>query len=150
MRLITVCLSYTDDGLGFTSEYNCIFGVSRNDPASPFLRDRMVHNVYYPQYSAVAAAGMPGLVFWFLFVKAAAKTSTPNCPRFDNDDAQALIREYGDSQVGPGYTVRDLWDSQVKATMAPLEEGVLEKWSHGRVVLMGDAVHKVRPSIRYI
>ncbi|KAL4928079.1 FAD-dependent oxidoreductase [Aspergillus undulatus] len=127
---------------GFTSEYNCVFGVSRNDPSNPFLPDSMVHNVYYHTYSAIAAAGVHGLVFWFLFVKAPTQTRTPNCPRFTDDDAQALIDKYGDAQLSPGYTVRDLWDARVKATMAPLEEGVLKKWSHGRVVLMGDAVHK--------
>ena len=110
----------------------------------------MVHNVYYPKYSAVAAAGVPGLVFWFLFVKAATNPRTPNCPRFTDDDAEALISRYGGSQLGPGYTVGDLWNARVKATMAPLEEGVLKKWSHGRVVLMGDAVHKVRPCTSYI
>ncbi|KAL4883399.1 hypothetical protein BJY04DRAFT_216223 [Aspergillus karnatakaensis] len=126
----------------FTSEYNCIFAVSRNDPAGPLLPDAMVHNVYYSQYSAVAAAGVHGLVFWFLFVKAPAKTKTPNCPRFTDEDAQTLIDEYGSTQVGPGYNVRDLWEARVKATMTPLEEGVIEEWSHGRVVLLGDSVHK--------
>ncbi|KAL4793129.1 hypothetical protein BDV19DRAFT_380412 [Aspergillus venezuelensis] len=127
---------------GFTSEYNCIFAVSRNDPDKPFLPNSMVHNVYYHTYSAVAAAGVHGLVFWFLFVKASTPTRTPNCPRFNDDDAQALIDRYGRAQLGPGYTVRDLWEARVKATMVPLEEGVIKKWSHNRVVLMGDAVHK--------
>ena len=103
----------------------------------------MVHNVYYHIYSTVAAAGVHGLVFWFLFVKSSTPTRTPNCPRFTHDDAQALIDQYGGAQLGPGYTVRDLWEARVKATMVPLEEGVIQKWSHGRVVLMGDAVHKV-------
>lgn len=132
---------------GFTSEYNCIFAVSRNDPANPFLADGMVNNVYYTNYSAVAAAGVHDLVFWFLFVKASTKTRMPNCPRFNDDDAEALVGEYGSSKVGPGYTVRDLWQARVKASMVPLEEGVLKKWSHGRVVLIGDAIHKVGVSV---
>ncbi|KAJ5817131.1 hypothetical protein N7447_009364 [Penicillium robsamsonii] len=123
----------------FTSEYNCIFAVSRNDQ---FLPDSMVHNVYYDDYSSVAATGVHGLVFWFLFVKASKLTRTPNCPRFTDEDAEKTIQKYGSSLVGPGYTVKDLWDARVKGTMVPLEEGVLKKWSHNRVVLMGDSVHK--------
>ncbi|KAL4812982.1 hypothetical protein BDW67DRAFT_188103 [Aspergillus spinulosporus] len=126
---------------GFTSEYNCIFGASNNRKSS-FLPNGVVHNVYYYQFSAVAAAGVDGLVFWFLFVKAGTMSRTPNCPRFNEADAEALIEEYGDAHVGPGYTIRDLWEARVKATMVPLEEGVLKQWSHNRVVLMGDAVHK--------
>ncbi|KAL4758219.1 FAD-dependent oxidoreductase [Aspergillus foveolatus] len=103
---------------GFTSEYNCIFGVSNNQK-SPFLANGTVHNVYYNQFSAVAAAGVDGLVFWFLFVKAAAVSRTPNCPRFSDVDAEALIEEFDDAN-----------------------EGVLKQWNHNRIVLMGDAVHK--------
>lgn len=103
----------------------------------------MVHNVYYNNYSAIAAAGVPGLVFWFLFVKASELSRTPNCPQFTDDDAEAYIQRYGSSQVGPGYTVKDLWESRVKATMVPLEEGIIPQWCHNRVVLMGDSVHKV-------
>ena len=106
----------------------------------------MVHNVYYHDYSAVAAAGVPGLVFWFLFVKAPKLTRTPNCPRFTDEDAENTIQKYGSSLVGPGYTVKDLWDARVKGTMVPLEEGIAKQWSHNRVVLMGDSVHKVRIS----
>lgn len=104
----------------------------------------MVHNVYYHNYSAVAAAGVHGLVFWFLFVKAPELTRTPNCPRFTDQHAESCIEKYGHSLVGPGYTIKDLWDARVKATMVSLEEGVIKHWSHNRVVLMGDAVHKVR------
>ncbi|KAJ5560716.1 hypothetical protein N7513_003115 [Penicillium frequentans] len=126
----------------FTSEYSCIFSVSRNDPENQFLPDAMVHNVYYDDYSAIAAAGVEGLVFWFLFIKSLESTRTPNCPRFTDEDAEEYIQKYGSSLVGPGYTVKDLWDARVKATMVPLEEGVIKKWSHNRVVLMGDSVHK--------
>jgi hypothetical protein len=124
----------------FTSEYNCIFAVSRNEQ---FLPDGMVHNVYYDDYSAIAAAGVPGLVFWFLFVKSPELTRSPNCPRFTDEDAETYIQKYGSSSVGPGYTVSDLWGTRVKATMVPLEEGVIPQWYHSRVVLMGDSVHKV-------
>lgn len=129
--------------IAFTSEYHCIFAVSRNDPAKQFLPDAMVHNVYYTGHSAIAAAGVHGLVFWFLFIKSARTTTTPNCPRFTDDDAEAAIQKYGSSLVGPGYTVQDLWDARVKSTMVPLEEGVVKQWTNGRVVLMGDSVHKV-------
>ncbi|KAI2709294.1 hypothetical protein CBS147332_6353 [Penicillium roqueforti] len=147
-KLMADKISVTDQALAneineaFTSEYDCIFAVSRNDAGKQFLPDAMVHNVYYDNYSAIAAAGVPGLVFWFLFVKDSKCTRTPNCPRFTDEDAEATILKYGSSLVGPEYTVKDLWDARVKGTMVPLEEGVIKQWSHNRVVLMGDSVHK--------
>lgn len=128
--------------IGFTSEYKTLFAVSKNDPTRPFLPDQHVHNVYYDKFSGVAAAGVPGLAFWFLFVKT-DRSKTPHCPRYTDEDAQALIDQYGKCQLGPNYTFGDLWRERVKASLVSMEEGVLKKWSHGRVLCMGDAVHKV-------
>ncbi|KAF3074543.1 FAD-dependent monooxygenase paxM [Trichoderma lentiforme] len=133
---------------GFISNYHCIFATSKNSKESAggkqFLPERAVHNVYYPGFSGVIAAGVPGLVFWFLFVKSDRTTQTPNTPRFTEEETEATIAKYGDYAVGPGYTFKDLWESRVRANMLPLEEGVLKpKWNTGgRVALMGDAVHK--------
>ncbi|KAJ5779108.1 hypothetical protein N7457_006828 [Penicillium paradoxum] len=142
MCLLKACITNLFRWIAFTSEYNCIFAVSQKSATNQFLPDAMVHNVYYYDYSAIAAAGVPGLVFWFIFVKNSHLTRTPNCPRFTDDDAEACIQKYGSSLVGPGYTVKDLWDARVKGTMVALEEGVVKQWRHNRVVLMGDSVHK--------
>lgn len=130
----------------YVSTYHAIFATSRNmnTKGELFLPERMVHNVYYQDASGVAAAGVKGLVFWFLFLKSDQVTKTPNTPRFTEEQTLATIAKYGNHALGPGYTYQDLWDSRVKADMVPLEEGVLQtKWnSGGRVVLIGDAVHK--------
>lgn len=130
----------------FVSSYHAVFATSRNANAEgePFLPERTVHNVYYQDVSGVAAAGVTGLVFWFLFVKSDRVTKTPNTPRFTEEQTLATIAKYGDHALGPGYTFKDLWNSRVKADMVALEEGVLQTgWnSGGRVVLLGDSVHK--------
>lgn len=133
---------------GFVATYHCIFATSKNvnqrAEGKPFLPEGMVHNVYYEGFSGVAAAGVTGLVFWFLFIKSDSVTRTPNTPRFTEEETEATITKYGDHPLGPGYNFKDLWASRVRAAMVPLEEGVLKpKWnSGGRVALIGDAVHK--------
>lgn len=132
---------------GFTSTCHCIFGTSKNAKVSDgkqFLPNGGVQNVYYRGHSGIAAVGVPGLVFWFLFFKSDKETRMPGIPRFTEEETEATIAKYGGSALGPGYTFKDLWDSRVKANMLPLEDGVLKtKWnSGGRVVLMGDSVHK--------
>ncbi|GME27080.1 Monooxygenase FAD-binding protein [Neofusicoccum parvum] len=126
----------------YTSEYKCVFAVTRNDQASPFMADARAVFTYRKDYSTIAATGVKGLVFWFLFVKTPF-SCTPHCPRFSEEDMDALIEEYGDDQIVPGATIRDFYNARVKASLVPLEEGIVQKWSHGRVVLIGDAVHKV-------
>lgn len=108
------------------------------------MPDGMVHNVYYRDVSGVVASGVEGLVFWFLYVKEASPSTMPNCPSYSPEDGQATMDQYGHLKAGPNYTFLDLWEARLKATMVPLEEGVLEgPWnSGGRVVLLGDSVAK--------
>ncbi|OHW89755.1 FAD binding domain-containing protein [Colletotrichum incanum] len=127
---------------GFTCEYKCLFGVSRNSQESSLIPDGVLHTAYYDYYSSFSLVGVPGLIFWFFYVKLPSITRMPNCPRFTDEDAHALVSQYGKTVLGPGYTLQTLWDSRIRATLAPLEEGVAKKWSYGRVVLAGDAVHK--------
>lgn len=127
--------------------YRTIFATSRNKRRddTAFMPDGMVQYVYSRDVSGVAASGVGGLVFWFLYVKEESPSTMPNCPRYSEEDAKATIDRYGHLKFGPGYTFLDLWEARVRSAMVPLEEGVVEgSWnSGGRVVLMGDSVAKV-------
>ncbi|KAI1026380.1 hypothetical protein LB503_012854 [Fusarium chuoi] len=64
----------------------------------------------------------------------------PTRRRYTEADMQAL-RPVTDSVV-----FGELWKRRLKAQMISLEEGVLEHWTFGRIILAGDAVHKVTPN----
>lgn len=133
---------------GFTAHYRAIFGISKNqqrgDPTKQLLPDGTIHDHYYRGHSGIAASGVDGLVFWFLFVKQDFPSTSPNCPRYSDADAQDTIRKYGHLAVGPDYTFNDLWELRLNANMVPLEEGIVQtSWNTGgRVVMVGDAVFK--------
>ncbi|KAL1880546.1 hypothetical protein VTK73DRAFT_5559 [Phialemonium thermophilum] len=132
---------------GFTANYKTIFATSRNhfvnDPNRQFLPGGFVHNVYYRGYSGVAAAGVDGLVFWFLFVKLDSPVSTPNVPKYSDADIDETLRTYGDKYLGEGYTFNDLWASRVGGGMVAMEEGVMKVWrTTKRTLLLGDSAAK--------
>ncbi|RWA14077.1 hypothetical protein EKO27_g1044 [Xylaria grammica] len=131
----------------FTASYRSIFATSRNTNLGtqrPFMPDGTVNVAYHRGVSGVAASGVEGLVFWFLFVKNDEITRTPDCPRYSEKDAEAAIEQFGHLNLGADYTFRDLWNSKTLAAMFPMEEGVLKApWNNGgRVVLLGDSVSK--------
>ncbi|OMP89350.1 Zeaxanthin epoxidase, chloroplastic [Diplodia seriata] len=128
---------------GFVAEYKVVFGVSRNGLNTPFMPEVTTHSVCGDYYSILAASGVPGLIFWFLYIKLPEPVRTPNCPRFTDEDTEKTVEEFADKTLAPNYTIKDLWEARVKGGMVPLEEGVLKKWSHGRVVLLGDSMNKV-------
>ncbi|KAI0390743.1 FAD binding domain-containing protein [Xylariaceae sp. FL0594] len=67
-------------------------------------------------------------------------TYTPN-------DAAAMVERLGDVHIGRRLRIRDMYAQRDRCGMANLEEGILDHWSWERLVLVGDAAHKVTPNI---
>ncbi|KAK6076024.1 FAD binding domain-containing protein [Seiridium cupressi] len=71
--------------------------------------------------------------------------------RYTPEDAENLAKKYADvrypsNKAGEWVTFGDIWAQKQWATLANLEEGIVKNWHQGRVVLVGDAVHKMTPN----
>ncbi|KAI1460518.1 FAD/NAD(P)-binding domain-containing protein [Annulohypoxylon moriforme] len=66
--------------------------------------------------------------------------------RYTEHDAIEFADKWGHMPVGDGLTVKDVFAQRYTVGMAILEEGVLKRWSWGRIVLTGDAAHKFTPN----
>jgi 2-polyprenyl-6-methoxyphenol hydroxylase-like FAD-dependent oxidoreductase len=67
----------------------------------------------------------------------------PTRRRYTKADMEALVSKLSERPVTDTVVFGELWKRRLKAQMISLEEGVLEHWTSGRIVLAGDAVHKV-------
>ncbi|OHE97146.1 hypothetical protein CORC01_07587 [Colletotrichum orchidophilum] len=70
----------------------------------------------------------------------------PTRRRYTESDMEALVSKISEYPVTETVVFGELWKRRLKAQMISLEEGVLEHWFFGRIVLAGDAVHKVTPN----
>lgn len=137
------------DEQGFKTKYRILWGASKNyfkdDPDRQLVPDGVTQTVYYREVGGLAVCGLEGFVFWCMYLKEDEPSTTPNSPRFTDADCEAEIAKHGHLKLGAGYTYNDLWESRVSTSMVPMEEGVITApWNNGgRVVLLGDAVHKV-------
>jgi hypothetical protein len=104
---------------------------------------------YAKDMSTLSIVGKGGRVFWFLFVKMEQVSNVPDIPRFTEDDARKLVDETGYLAVKENskVTVRDLYNAKVSSTLVALEEADFEQWSWGRMVCIGDAIHKMTPNL---
>ncbi|KAK2598887.1 hypothetical protein QQS21_005629 [Conoideocrella luteorostrata] len=73
--------------------------------------------------------------------------STPEMGDRDMTDANDLAEQVADHPLSDSMVFGELWKRRSRGALIPLEQGVLENWHHGRMVLAGDAVHKVTPNI---
>lgn len=65
---------------------------------------------------------------------------------YTDKDMEEFAEKLADMHISPSVNFREVWASRYSAGMSNLDEGVLDHWSWDRVVLMGDAVHKVTPN----
>jgi hypothetical protein len=69
--------------------------------------------------------------------------SWPTRRRYTEADMEALVSKILECPITETVVFGELWKRRLKAQMISLEEGVLEHWFFGRIILAGDAIHKV-------
>ncbi|KAI1151897.1 hypothetical protein F4825DRAFT_476499 [Nemania diffusa] len=81
---------------------------------------------------------------FFSVLKRLAKP-TMEKQRFTSEDLEKFSEEMSDIAVFPGVQLKEIWPlrEETNATLLQQEEGMAEKWYHGRLVLVGDAAHKM-------
>lgn len=90
--------------------------------------------------------GKDGRIYWCLVEKLDAQVHAPNIPRYSDKDAL----DYAEARLDKTLlsdTVKikfgDLWARRQAWALITVEEGDLGVWTAGRIVCMGDIVHKV-------
>ncbi|KAJ2990432.1 hypothetical protein NUW58_g2949 [Xylaria curta] len=70
----------------------------------------------------------------------------PTRRKFTEEDMEALAKKLAGYPITESVVFGELWKNRTKAQMISLEEGCLDHWHFGRIVLVGDAIHKVTPN----
>ncbi|KAH9904416.1 FAD/NAD(P)-binding domain-containing protein [Xylariomycetidae sp. FL2044] len=141
------------EGRPMTASYRCIFGRAPN-----------THGVktesWYEWHGSWAATQSTALGDWLYFsllqrlpspvvVAVAAEGQGQgrdrDRERFTDAETEEMARAFADVPVYPGVRFRELWPARDRATtrLVLQQEGFAERWHNGRVVLVGDAAHKM-------
>ncbi|KAJ3466680.1 hypothetical protein MRS44_004244 [Fusarium solani] len=124
------------------------------DPAEPFMA------AYQVLFGSFPSPSEPGLGYdvqtwdksimylsgsersWFFLYK---KLPKPTKERMDytDQDIEALAKEFAEFPLTQKVKVKDVWPRMLGAGLTNLQEGILQHWSLGRIVLVGDACHKL-------
>ncbi|OQE00300.1 hypothetical protein PENVUL_c054G07904 [Penicillium vulpinum] len=125
------------------THWKCLIGMA---PADPGLGERDMTVVHDSKYSFLTLS-QPDRVFFFVFFRLSKPTSWPQRQRYSDADAESLAASVANHHLSETTVFGELWKSRYRGALIPLEEGVLEHWYHGRIVLAGDSVHKMTPNI---
>ncbi|KAK3389430.1 hypothetical protein B0H63DRAFT_427900 [Podospora didyma] len=88
--------------------------------------------------------------FWLITTR--KEEGASDSQKSSAEDIKALVGKYKDHSVAPGAKVTwgDLWQTRTTTPcpgMYDYHESVAERWYSGRVVIVGDAAHRMTPNL---
>jgi FAD dependent monooxygenase len=128
----------TDKSL-LRSEYNAVFGVSESK--DEYCLSQAETNVTYGHGVTKFLFTQPGVTYWLIVFKAKLKQASAHATTAQA--LEAIVHQFRDSDFTDKIKLSDLWAARKRATLVNLEEGTISQWHAGRIVVIGDAAHKV-------
>ncbi|KAH7014741.1 flavoprotein monooxygenase [Ilyonectria destructans] len=119
----------------FIAAYQVLFG-SFPTPSEP----GQGYDIQTRDKSIMYLSG-PDRSWFFLYKKLPKPTKDRNY--YTDQDIEALSKEFAEFPLIPTVKVKDVWPHMSGAGLTDLHEGIVKHWSLGRIVLVGDACHKL-------
>lgn len=128
------------------AEYKCLFGVAESRPG-PIAGD--ADYGYDKDRSSLIFAGPNGVSYVFIFEKLDKLYKGCDIPRFSQDDAVQFAEKHANFVIRPGLKFSDFWKTCTNFSLVCLEEGIFKLWTFGRIVCIGDSIHKMTPNVGF-
>lgn len=100
-------------------------------------------SVYREEASVLFLTGKDGIIFWFVFEDLGRTIPLSKTPRYTAADMDATCRAVAHLRVSPTLLFGDIYANRTACVKTALEEGIAKTWHTDRVVILGDAAHKV-------
>ena len=127
-----------------TVDYICIFGISASVPV---LRPGEQVASLHDGRSFLIFPGKDGRVFWFLLNKLDRRYTYTSAPRWTAVDIDTIAESFISDHIWNGVNFGGLWERREVTGITNLEENVFSTWHSGRIVCIGDSMHKVYNSL---
>jgi hypothetical protein len=89
----------------------------------------------------------PDKIFFFVFFRLNETSYWPDRLRYTAEHADRAAASVSGYPISSSTLFGELWNARYRGAMVGLEEGILEHWFYDRIVLAGDAAHKITPNI---
>lgn len=124
-----------------STQYKGIFGVSEKKGTLETLGPADVHVVYGYDTTKLLFT-QPGYAYWAIMWKDEF-SQPPKRFKPTPEDQEEAANKLKDIVFTENVKLADLWKHKNRGGLLNIEEGVLDKWHAGRIVLVGDSAHKV-------
>ncbi|RAK89719.1 FAD/NAD(P)-binding domain-containing protein [Aspergillus costaricaensis CBS 115574] len=125
----------------FRMSYKCLVGVSSPLPDLKPYEPHVCHNKGF----TILAYPLCDKICWGVSIRTDQEYPWPTKVRYNSQDIDTTAASLMSSAVTETLLFGELWHARIQATLVPLQEGIMEHWSSGRIVLVGDSAHKMTP-----
>lgn len=132
----------------YKAEYRCLWGTC---PAPEACEPRSNTENHGPERSTMFMTGRDGRSWFFLYEQ--LDKARDESQRYTAEEQDEMAARFSQIHLVPGLPFSDVWPTRTASGMADQLEGVLPQrhWhlpaaQGGRVVLAGDAVHRMTPN----
>lgn len=125
-------------------EHRCLYGLSSSVPG---LDEKHHYRAVNKDWSFLTVVGKSDRCYWFVFEKLDRVYHAPSIPRYVEADQPEFIKPVVDKYVSHNVQFQALWERRIAATLTCLEEAQYSRWTHGRIVCLGDSIHKLTSNI---
>ena len=126
--------------LDIKSQFACVYGIS---PPVQGIAEGECFSVYRPGATILIFTGLGAAIFWFVFEDLGRESTLSSTPRYTSDDVDAVCLSVAHLSITPTVSFGDIYAVRSVAMKVPLEEGIAPTWHTNRLVIVGDAAHKV-------
>ncbi|KAJ9363500.1 hypothetical protein C8Q69DRAFT_178943 [Paecilomyces variotii] len=133
-----------EDAKSMSSTYSCIFGSSFDVPT---ISETAFYLSVHEKRTYLISPSQNGMTYWAFFIPSKEVTSGPYGQRYSAEEEQEFVQKYLSDHVVDGVTFGDFYKRKKRSVYITLEEGVMKQWFGPRMVLVGDAAHKIHPII---
>ncbi|KKK22258.1 hypothetical protein P175DRAFT_0477239 [Aspergillus ochraceoroseus IBT 24754] len=141
-----------EEQTSMVTRWKCLVGMG--PPVAPEALGEHDMTVVHDNGCSFLFLTQPDKLFFFVFVRLERHhheldgSGQPRRKRrYTDADAEAVADSFAGHPICERLVFGDIWRKRTRGSLISLEEGVLQHWSHGRIVLAGDSVHKVTPNI---
>ncbi|GME33698.1 Monooxygenase FAD-binding protein [Neofusicoccum parvum] len=135
-------LFHSDELSRLQSDSKCIFGISKRP--SGLQAGPIQINAFFDGWNYMMLSAPQDRLYWFFF-NGMEKASGKDIPKFTKEDEVRLAKQHFGDYVTETTTFEDIYNNRQCSTLVAVEEHVFARWHFGRIIVIGDAAHKVHP-----
>ncbi|CAH0058840.1 unnamed protein product [Clonostachys solani] len=121
--------------------YACSFGISQN---VDHLRNDGIIAVVGTHWTQLHVPGPDKKDYFFFFIRLPKTLYGSDIKKYTKKDEEEVFEKYSKLPVCEHVVLGDVFSKRLNSTLTPLHEYVREKWFFDRIIVLGDACHKIR------